>query len=107
MKKFICPVCKKNTQIALYPDHSSSGMWCNNCGVGFGDPIESFPEIPKDLVYAIDGWNSYWSFYYTYRKDLYGFKYFKQNFIAMGKILAKELEKYYPCVKKVDRYFWS
>jgi DNA-directed RNA polymerase subunit RPC12/RpoP len=28
-----CSVCGKDVSIKLMPDHASSGMWCNHCGV--------------------------------------------------------------------------
>lgn len=91
-----CPVCNKIVLIRLMPDYASSGMWCHHCGVGYGDPLETFSKIPKGLVDLVDGWNWLWEIA-SDNKDI-NREHFEKIFRSMGKELASQVNAYYNCV---------
>jgi hypothetical protein len=94
MKK--CHVCKKELNIRLMPDFTSSGMWCSECGVCFANPKETFPFIPKGLVDLIQGWNDFWDLCSCNYSQI-NITYHNELIQSMGIELAKQLSVYCDC----------
>ena len=91
-----CCNCEKELVIKLMPDYSSDHMWCNNCG----EPI--YPEeinniIPDYILTLIKYWGLLWD---LYRSDKTGLReeYFKKLHDETGKLIQKEMSKYWDCV---------
>lgn len=47
-------------RLVIFPDYSSTGVWCDQCGIGFVRPGETFPSVPSGLFDIADVWNAYW-----------------------------------------------
>ncbi len=85
----------KNKKIILRPDFSSTGVWCE-CGIGFGDPIKHFPNIPEGIFELVQLWNDYWDD--NCFMDSLGKKVDSQDRInKMGLELSKIISKYHQC----------
>lgn len=93
----------KNKKIILYPDFSSSGVWCE-CGIGFGDPIKVFTHVPEGVFELVRLWNNYWddvsfsdhpSYLDGVTEDVVGYHQHRIN--KMGQELSKIISKYHPC----------
>jgi hypothetical protein len=91
----VCEVCGKEIKLKLFPELSSSGLWCNHCGVNYANPCKSFPDLPIGLVSLIEGWNYLWDDGYTHH---YIKGYFKDLLINIGMELSFQLSTYYPNV---------
>jgi hypothetical protein len=102
----ICPICHHKTKLLLCPEYSSSGIWCQECGLSFGNPKESFEKLPEDLIKAIEGWNFYWELYNnTYiEPTAESYKYFIKTFVPLGKLLSEEVNKYYECILGLNKH---
>ena len=94
----ICNVCKQPLVINLYPDFSSSGMWCDFCGVNFADPKISFPHIPSKLIDFIQDWVNLWDSACHTEHGIINDKSYEDDFRNMGKTLETLLEEYQPCI---------
>jgi|GEM_PF-5644687 len=92
----------KHERIELYPDYASSGMWCADCELGFGNPIKEFPLIPKGLLSLIVGWNDLWELATENQTQIF-IKTFDNLLIKMGLELAAQVSKYYPCKCSIKR----
>jgi hypothetical protein len=89
----VCPVCGKEVRLKLFPELSSSGLWCKHCGVNYGDPCETFPDLPRGLVSLIEGWNYLWDIGNT---NHYIKGYYKDMLAYIGMELSLQLYAYYP-----------
>jgi len=103
-----CDICEKELVINLYPDFSSSGMWCNNCGVNFANPKTEFPHVPSELIDLIANWVSLWEDASYTQHGTINDKSYEDDLRNMGKTLAVLLEEHQPCVFiekniKIDR----
>ena len=88
-------------KLVLFPDYSSSGLWCAVCGVGFGDPSKDFPSLPRGLIDAVEVWNDCWDHWSSYGV---GDKAYVQSLInSSGQYLADLVNAHYPCVFDVRR----
>ena len=93
----------KNKKIHLYPDFSSTGVWCE-CGVSFGDPVENFPHIPRGIFDLVQIWNDYWDdccFLDSYWDGIAEEKEVARRQEAineMGKELSKIIYRYHECL---------
>ncbi len=97
MKRIDCD--HKNKTILLFPDFSSTGMWCE-CGIAFGDPEEEFPHIPAGLISLIGIWNYYWDATCSSKwkhEDEKLINYIQEDINEAGKELEKILMTYHPC----------
>lgn len=93
----------KNKKIILYPDFSSSGVWCE-CGAGFGDPIKKFTHVPEGVFELVQLWNNYWddvsfkdhpSYLNGVNPDAIDYHQYRIN--KMGRELSKIISRYHPC----------
>lgn len=91
-----CPCCNKKLQLKLMPDYCSSGIWCANCGVNFGDPIMVFEgSIPEGLINLIQGW--VWLCEEKSSVFKAGEKPYMESVLEkMGLELNRQLGQYYP-----------
>jgi hypothetical protein len=96
----ICSSCKDEIVLKIFPDYSSSGIWCAHCGVNHGDPSISLPLLPKGLVDLIDGWNLLWEM--AMEDKSLNMDYFEKRFKSMGNELARQVSKYYSCYYPED-----
>lgn len=102
MKRINCD--HKNKTIYLYPDFSSTGMWCE-CGISFGNPKKDFPDIPEGVFDLVQLWNNYWeetSFidHHSYFDGITPemVEYHERKIMAMGKYLCKIISEYMSCI---------
>ncbi len=91
----ICEVCDCSLIIKLDPDYSSSGIWCGVCGVCYGNPKYSFPEIPEKIIDMVDFWNLTWEI--AMEDKTLNKEQFEKVFRNMGLILAEIINEYVPC----------
>ena len=99
----ICTNCKNPIALRLQPEFSSSGIWCDYCGIEYGNPKELFPDLSDELIASIEGWNWLWEFCYKNQKINQENAY---NIITkMGDLLLDQIRKYYNC--KLIIYFES
>lgn len=94
----------KNKTIMIYPDFSSSGVWCE-CGTSFGNPKSKFSHVPEGIFELVQLWNDYWeevSFNdhssYLDGVTLEVIKYHENRLVSMGKELYKIISKYNSCI---------
>lgn len=93
--------CNHRDQIIIiFPDYSSSGMWCNNCGCGIANPKEFYPEIPSQLIDLIELWNEFWDFASCYDVNK---EHYQQLINRTGKTLAEKISKYHKCILGIER----
>ena len=97
--KHFCEVCKKETVLELMPDYSSSGIWCNNCGVNYANPKESLSLLPDWLIRFIQGWNDIWEL--SVQKEVNPLK-FTTPIDQIGRQLLEYINKYYECIIWTD-----
>lgn len=98
----------KNKKILLFPDFSSTGVWCE-CGCGFGNPLINFFHIPEGVMELIQLWNDYWQdscFLDSYwdgvpTTEEVEFRQARVN--KMGRELSKIVSRYHPCVFMEER----
>ena len=102
MKRINCN--HKNKAIHLYPDFSSTGVWCE-CGISFGDPKEDFPSIPEGVFELVQLWNNYWDDVCFRDHPSYSdgvsdkvVKRHQDRINIMGRELSKIISKYHPCL---------
>lgn len=107
MKRINCN--HKNKTIKLFPDFSSSGVWCE-CGCSFGDPVEEFPYIPEGIFELVQLWNNYWDdvCFKDHPSYLDGvtekaISFHQSRINKMGQELSKIISKYHPCVFEEER----
>jgi hypothetical protein len=92
-------VCGNEVKLKLFPEFSSSGLWCYHCGVNYADPCESFPDIPKGLASLIEGWTWLWD---VLDNDNFISGYSKELLTYMGMELSGQLNNFYPNVFNSD-----
>jgi hypothetical protein len=95
--KYTCLACEKKIVIDLFPDFSSSALWCSNpgCGCEISDPVKSLSKLPKRTLALIEMWNGFWDMQMT--NSQYNHEYFKILFDDVGSYLAQEINKEYEC----------
>lgn len=96
-----CDVCKNEIVLKLFPDYTSSGIWCAHCGVCHSDPSLSLPLLPKALVNMIDGWNWMWEMAMDAENKI-NKEHFEEVFKKMGEELARQVSEYYVCYYPED-----
>jgi hypothetical protein len=95
---YSCPFCKKELVIELFPDFSSSGMWCKACGINFSNPKKTFKKVPLGLIDLVIIWNDYWdNTVSNIGKDSIFFEQLQTKFNSAGYFLAEKIGQYYPC----------
>jgi transcription elongation factor Elf1 len=105
--KFTCPICGSHAGFKLMADYSASGLWCSTCGVSFGDPGESFPNLPSGLVDLIEVWVGYWDAFSDVKKK-WNFDYHHALYCRAGEYISELVNKYYPCAfRDYDTYLDS
>jgi hypothetical protein len=95
MKQSKCSVCKKELNIRLMPDFSSSGMWCSNCGVEISNSLADI--VPHGLIDLIDGWVALWDCLCMTDPERINKDAFDEDLRRMGIELQKQLSVYVPC----------
>jgi hypothetical protein len=98
-----CTVCDKDTPIVLFPDYSSSNLWCLNCGVECTNPNECLPDLPNGLVHLIDLWGLLWDMASEASKKQINKEYFGNLIIESGREINKQINEYYVCIFDEDR----
>lgn len=98
IREYTCPMphCKSHKGFKLMADYSSSGLWCQACGVGFMNPKDEFPDLPPGLIDLIEAWNMYWD-YFASEKSKYNYEFHRDVYLSAGKYLANLMNLYYPC----------
>lgn len=76
---------KHFTKILLFPDYTSSGIWCS-CGLGLGNPKEVL-NVSNDLIDLVDFWNTYWEMA-SEENSRIDINYAQEEINRIGKILA-------------------
>jgi uncharacterized protein (DUF983 family) len=101
-KKYYCPRCKKEVSLKMYPDYSSSGLWCAECGLNFAD----IKEIPPYLKHAINGWIIFYDYlssdkshhFINYQSfPISALEWSATYFNAMGNVLCDLVNSYIEC----------
>ena len=85
-------------ELLLFPDYSSSGLWCV-CGLGIGDPKNEL-NIPYGLVDLVDLWNSYWEScdeFQVSNPNADTRRYNEEQIMNTGRILAEMISQHVPC----------
>lgn len=100
----------KNKKILLFPDFSSTGIWCE-CGCSIGNPVEFYMHVPEGLFELVQLWNNYWDS--SCYRDTYWWsggdpekeeiEYCQNRINIMGQELSKNISRYHPCVFMEDR----
>jgi len=94
-------------EIVLFPDYTSSGIWCS-CGLGSGNPEEVLP-LSNDLIKLVQFWNDYWDMasermsLKENRNNIEGIKYIEKEIINIGRILREQIADIIPCELLEDR----
>jgi len=80
-------------------DYSATGLWCEECGIAFGDPREELPNLPSGLIDLIDVWNGYWEAYAD-ETTKYNYEFLHNIYCQAGIYLAELVNEFYPCTFK-------
>jgi hypothetical protein len=97
--------CKVHKSIRLNPDFTSSGIECGDCGIVFGNPINTFPLLPAGLIYLIEIWNDYWDYCSSNENlDRDGVLAVEYNICMAGLELEKIINQYYPCHSNIKNW---
>lgn len=95
MKRTKCLGCKKELNIRLMPDFTSSGMWCSNCGVEISNPKEL--AVPEGLIDLIGGWVTLWDCLCMVDPKHINKDVFDEDLRRMGVELQKQLSAHIEC----------
>ena len=100
----ICKEHKSNCPVMIFPDYSSSAIWCAKCGISFCNPKYSHPAIPDDIISLLEGWNMLWDLA-SHHKGLNHDR-MAERIKENGKTLAKLVNEYVPCILSEERLFY-
>ena len=101
LKRFFCD--HKNRKIMIYPDFTSSGLWCE-CGVSFANPKENDLNIPEGIIELVQLWSNYWDELCFKDNPIYldgateeVIEYHQNKINIMGKELQRVISAYHSC----------
>jgi hypothetical protein len=86
-------------ELVLFPDYTSSGIWCS-CGLGLGNPKDEL-NLSDTIVDLIQFWNDYWDMASTGVSnksiDKEATENLEKEIINIGRILMDKVAKFIPC----------
>jgi len=91
MKHRFCVKHDKNSPVILYPDYSSCGMWCGNCGIEYGNPSSYFTQLPSELIQRVNDWVLFWD---VLQESTVKLVCCNEAIIRSGIALSKEINSY-------------